>query len=74
MVVLGIAIGSGLVFRGRYVPGLVAMAVFFTIPVLAEAQIPWPLFAPMVLISVGVIILVKAFVLKEPSTTPTKTA
>jgi hypothetical protein len=68
MVVLGIAIGSGLIFRRRYVPGLVAMAVFFSIPLLTEAEIPWSLFAPMVLIGVGVIVLVQAFALRQPST------
>jgi hypothetical protein len=74
MVVLGIAIGSGLVFRGRYVPAVVVMAVFFGIPILSEARIPWDLFAPMVLIGVGVIVIVKAFYLKEspPSTPPTQ--
>jgi hypothetical protein len=74
MVVLGIAIGSGLVFRGRYVPAIVMMAIFFGIPILTEAQIQRDLFAPMVLIGVGVIIIVKAFYLKEspPSTPPTQ--
>jgi hypothetical protein len=74
MVVLGIAIGSGLVFRRRYVPGVVVMAIFFSIPLLTEARIPWSLFAPMVLIGVGVIVLAKAFLLKEPSTTSTTTS
>jgi hypothetical protein len=71
MVVLGIAVGSGLVFRGRYIPAIVVMAIFFGIPILTEAQTPWDLFAPMVLIGVGVIIVAKAFYLKEsPSSTP----
>jgi hypothetical protein len=73
MAVLGIAIGSGLVFRGRYVPALVIMVIFFGIPILTEAQIPWSLFAPMVLIGVGVIILTKTFLLREPSTAPSST-
>ena len=73
MVVLGIAIGSGLVFRGRYVPALVVMVIFFGIPILTEARIPWSLFAPMVLIGVGVIILTKTFLLREPSTAPSST-
>jgi hypothetical protein len=72
MVVLGIAIGSGLVFRGRYFPAVVVMAIFFGIPILTEARIPWDTFAPLVLIGVGVIIIVKAFYLKESSSsTPT---
>ena len=73
MVVLGIAIGSGLVFRGRYVPALVIMVIFFGIPILTEARIPWSLFAPMVLIGVGVIILTKTFLLREPAATPSST-
>lgn len=68
MVVLGIAIGSGLVFRGRYRAAIVIMAIFFGIPILTEAQIPWSLFAPMVLIGIGVIILAKTLLLKGPST------
>lgn len=72
MVVLGIAAGSGLVFRGRYIPAIVVMAIFFGIPILTEAQMPWDIFAPMVLIGVGVIVIAKAFYLKEsPSSTPT---
>jgi hypothetical protein len=68
MVVLGIAIGSGLIFRSRYAPGIIVMVIFFGIPLLAEARIPWSLFAPMVLIGIGVIVLAKAFLLKAPPT------
>jgi hypothetical protein len=46
MVVLGIAVGSGLVFRGHYFPALVVMAIFFRIPILTETQIPWDIFEP----------------------------
>ena len=65
MVVLGIAIGAGLVFRGRYLAGLVAAAIFFAIPLLTATEIPWAIFGPMVLIGIGVVALVKAFVLRE---------
>ena len=65
MVVLGIAIGAGLVFRGRYLAGLVMAAIFFAIPLLTQTDIPWNLFAPMVLIGSGAVVLVKAFVLRE---------
>lgn len=67
MVVLGIAIGAGLVFRGRYLQGLVIAAICFAIPLLTEADIPWGIFGPMVLIGLGVVVLVKAFYLKEKS-------
>ena len=65
MVVLGIAIGSGLVFRGRYLQGLVVAAIFFAIPLLTATEIPWGIFGPMVLIGVGAVVLVKAFFLRE---------
>ena len=65
MVVLGIAIGAGLVFRGRYLAGVVMAAIFFAIPLLTQTDIPWNLFAPMILIGIGVVALVKAFVLRE---------
>ena len=65
MVVLGIAIGAGLVFRGRYLAGLVMAAIFFAIPLLTQTDILWNVFAPMVLIGVGAVVLAKAFVLRE---------
>ncbi len=65
MVVLGIAIGAGLVFRGRYLAGMVMAAIFFAIPFLTQTDIPWNLFGPMILIGLGVVVLVKAFVLRE---------
>ena len=65
MVVLGIAIGAGLVFRGRYLAGLVMAAIFFAIPLLTATNIPWNIFGPMVLIGVGAVVLIKAFVLRE---------
>ena len=65
MVVLGIAIGAGLVFRGRYLAGLVMAAIFSAIPLLTQTDIPWNLFAPMILIGLGAVVLVKAFVLRE---------
>ena len=65
MVVLGIAIGSGLVFRGRYLAGAVVAAIFFAIPLLTDANIPWAIFGSMVLIGVGAVVLIKAFLLRE---------
>jgi hypothetical protein len=65
MVVLGIAIGSGLVFRGRYLQGALMAALFFAIPILSSANIPWGIFGPMILIGVGVVVLVKAFYLRS---------
>ena len=65
MVVLGIAIGAGLIFRGRYLAGLVIAAIFFSIPLLTKTDIPWNIFGPMILIGLGMVVLLKAFVLRE---------
>ncbi|MCU0502087.1 MAG: hypothetical protein MUC51_10035 [Anaerolineae bacterium] len=65
MVVLGIAIGAGLAFRGRYVAAVCVAALFFSIPLLVGLPIPWQIFGPMVLIGLGVVVLVKAFYLRS---------
>jgi hypothetical protein len=65
MVVLGIALGGGLVFRGRYLEGLVMAAIFFAIPLLTTKDIPWGTFGPMVLIGAGLVVLIKALFLRD---------
>ena len=64
MVVLGIAVGAGLVLRGRYLLGAIIAALFFAVPLLAEANIPWAIYGPMILIGIGAVVLVKAFYLR----------
>jgi hypothetical protein len=66
MVVLGIAIASGLAFRGKIKEAVIMAVIFFGIPILISANIPWQIFGPMVLIGVGIIVLVKALYLREP--------
>lgn len=65
MVVLGIAVGAGLVFRGRYLQGAVVAAILFAIPLLVAAPIPWQIFGPMILIGIGAVLLIKAFYLRD---------
>jgi hypothetical protein len=65
MVVLGIAIGSGLAFRGRYIAAACVAVLFFSIPFLVGLPIRWEIFGPMALIGLGVVVLVKAFYLRE---------
>ena len=40
MAVVGIAVGVGSVFRGRFAPALLVMVIFFGIPSLTETKIP----------------------------------
>jgi hypothetical protein len=65
MVVLGIAIGAGLAFKGRYVAAAIVAIIFFSIPLVTDTVVPWNIFIPMVLIGLGVVIVSKAFILKD---------
>ncbi len=61
MIVLGVAVGSGLLLRGRYMAAAITSGVFFGIPILTKANVQWHVFGPMILIGLGASILVKAF-------------
>ncbi len=65
MVAIGIAAVSSLVFRGKYTEAVGPALIFFGIPLLTTADIPWHLFGPMVLIGIGLIVLAKTFYLKD---------
>ncbi len=66
MVAIGIAAVSSLVFRGKYAEAAAPALIFFGIPLLVSANIPWHLFGPMVLIGIGLIILAKNVYLRDP--------
>jgi len=69
MFAIGLSSGAELVFRGKTVRGIGTLAFFCAIPIgiwiIQEAEIPWSLVGPLVLIGLGVIALVKAFFLRE---------
>jgi hypothetical protein len=69
MFALGISSGAGLIFRGRIWQGILSLAFFCSIPIIIwiiqETAIPWTLVGSFVLIGIGVIILVKAFILRD---------
>lgn len=69
MFAIGLSAGAELVFRGKILRGIGTLAFFCAIPIaiwiIQKTEIPWTLVGPMVLIGTGVIILVKAFFLRE---------
>ena len=65
MVVLGVAIGTGLISEGKIFPGLTAAAIFCGIPFLAEFQLRWETFGPAILIGLGVLGLARSFFLRR---------
>ncbi len=69
MVVLGLAGGAELIFRGQIVRGIGTFAFFWGIAlvviIVQMTNVPWSIVGPLLLIGVGVIILFKAFYLRE---------
>lgn len=69
MLAVGLSGGAELVFRGKTLQGIGTLAFFCAIPlaiwIIQETEIPWSLVGPLVLIGLGVIVLVKAFYLRE---------
>lgn len=68
MIAIGLSGGAELVFRGKTLRGIGTLAFFCAIPfaiwIIQEAEIPWTLVGPLILIGVGVIVLVKGFYLR----------
>jgi hypothetical protein len=69
MFAIGLSSGAELIFRGMIWRGIGSLVFFSAIPIVIwiinETQIPWTIVGPLVLIGIGVIILVKAFVLRD---------
>ena len=69
MFALGLSGGAGLIFRGKFWSGIGTMAFFFAIPfvvwIIEETAIPWGIVGPLILIGVGLIVIVKAFFLRD---------
>ena len=69
MFAIGLSGGAEQIFRGKIWRGIATMAFFCAIPfviwLIDETQIPWSIVGPLILIGIGVIILVKAFFLRE---------
>jgi hypothetical protein len=62
MLVIGLSIAADRAFRGNYVQALTAFAICSVIGLASSVDIPWNIFGPFILISLGVVILVQAFV------------
>lgn len=65
LVVIGIAAVSDLVLRGRYSEAIVPALIFFGIPLLVVANIGWHIYGPVLLITLGLVVLAKNLLLGE---------
>jgi hypothetical protein len=59
MIVIGLAIGAERALRGNYLQALTAVAVCFAIGLLSAADIPWNIYGPFILISLGAVVLIQ---------------
>jgi hypothetical protein len=80
LIVLGVAFGAGLAFRGKYVPAVVVALISFTLAFFAQYMVPWDLAGrialvtkrakwglagPIALVAIGIIILANALLKGE---------
>jgi hypothetical protein len=65
MFVIGLAIGAERAFRGNYLQALMVTAVCFAIGLLSAADIPWNIFGPFILISLGAVVLVQGLTARQ---------
>jgi hypothetical protein len=56
MFVIGLAIGADRAFRGNYMQALTAFAVCLAIGLISATDIPWNIFGPFLLISIGAVV------------------
>ena len=65
MFVIGLAPAADRAFRGNYVQALTAFAVCSAIAVVSSTDIPWNIFGPFILISLGAVVLVQGVLSKQ---------
>ncbi len=65
MFVIGLAIAADRAFRGNYLQAVTALAVCFAIGLLSAVDIPWNVFGPFILISLGAVAVMKGIAAKE---------
>jgi len=69
MFVIGLSVGAERAFRGNYVQALTAFTVCSVIGLVASVDIPWNIFGPFILISLGAIILVQGLMSRRGENT-----
>lgn len=67
MIVLGLAAGAERAFRGNYAQAVAVFAFFAAIALIAAANIPWNIFGPFILISLGAVVLVQGILSRTAS-------
>ncbi len=65
IIVIGLAVGAERAFRGNYMQALTAFAVCSAIALISATNIPWHIFGPFILISLGAVVLVQGVLAKQ---------
>jgi len=53
LLVIGLASSAELILRGKYLAALISFGFFAAIPLLVNADIPWRIIGPFILITMG---------------------
>lgn len=61
LIVIGLAACADRMFVGNYLQGLLALAFFVGVSIFSTLQVQWHILGPFIFISLGLIVLVKAF-------------
>ncbi len=65
LLVIGLAIAADRAFHGNYMQALTALAICLAIGLVSMANIPWRIYGPFILISVGVVTVVQGVLSKK---------
>ncbi len=65
MFVIGLALAADRAFRGNYAQAVTAFAVCSAIAVISATDIPWNIFGPFILISLGAVVLAQGVLSKQ---------
>lgn len=65
MLVIGLAVGAARAFHGNYIQALTAFAFCLAIALIPATHIPWHIFGPFILISLGAVVLAQGILAKQ---------
>ena len=70
LLVVGLSSGAALIMRGKYLPALITFGIFAVIPLIVAADVPWRIFGPFILVTMGASIIFRSFTKQKDKNKP----